>query len=289
MTILGDALQRFNAAAEAAQASTATSIDEEKTVLQAQAKNAAVEQEDTRDIDNTMALHHFAPKIVDFLDKYIDSDFGINDVVKRPAEARANMGDDAEEGTEMDTIETQPPPPATPATVADDPAVDDETVTETEGAADVIPDAAVDTLAPGFSVLADVGAVPSTDVVGQKLLDDLGDHFTASGEDELAGKIEEGTAEPGEIVSKLNSQNDNLFDSGQPAGTSTNAQDLLRRTNEYQTRSGETTQEPVGGDPVAPPPPAPTAGAGEAAAADAEAAQAAAAASAESEEALALL
>lgn len=292
MSFLENALQSFNAAAAAAQASTATAIDEDKTVLQAQSKNAAVEQEDTRSIDNTMALHHFAPKIVDFLDKYIDSDFGINDVVKRPAEARENMGDDADDpdaGTELQTIETQPPPPETPATVPEESAAVDPPVTTVDPSpADVIPDAAVDTLAPGFSVLADVGAVPSTDVVGQKLLDDLGGHFRASGEDELAGKIEGGTAEPGEIINKLNTQNDNLFDTGQPTGTSTNAQDLLRRTNEYQTRSGETTQEPVGGDPVAPPPPAPTAGAGEAAAADAEAAQAAAA-SAESEEALALL
>lgn len=260
MTILGDALQRFNDAAQSAQESMGFSIDEAKTTLLAQAKNAAVEQEDTEKIDNTMALHHFGGKIVDFLDKYIDSDFGINDVVKRPAAARENMGDDPEAGTELQSIATQPPPPETPATVPDDPA-DDAAVGEepTESASDVIPDAAVDTVAPGFSVLADVGAVPSTDVVGQKLLDDLGDHFRASGEDELAGKIDRGTAEPDEIVSKLNSQTDNLFDTGQPAGTSTNAQDLLRRTNEYQGRTSETTEPP---EPVAPPPAAVDAEAG---------------------------
>ena len=147
MSFLEQAIQSFNAAAQSAQESSALTIDEGKTTLLAQARNAAVEQADTMKIDSTMALHHFGGKIVDFLDKYIDSDLGINDVVKRPARARENMEedpDDPEAGTELTTITTEAPPPETPAPVADDPAVDEEAATTTmDGPEAVIPDAPV--------------------------------------------------------------------------------------------------------------------------------------------------
>lgn len=213
-SFLEDALQRFNSAAQSAQESAAYTIDEAKISAIAQAKNAAVEIADTQKIDSTMALHHFGGKIIDFLDKYIDSDFGINDVVKRPAQARENMEedpDDPEAGTEMTTITTQAPPPEQPGVVADDPAVDADVATTTEaGPADVIPDAPVtqvaqmtETEAPAEAGLSEADLLPegAGGLVGEANVRSLLTRPTRLVEDQATGSAGDPVPPPAPVPS----------------------------------------------------------------------------------------
>lgn len=253
-SFLEDALQRFNSAAQSAQESAAYTIDEAKISALAQSKNAAVEQADTQKIDSTMMMHHFGGKIVDFLDKYIDSDFGINDVKKRPAKAKEEMDkeegddpDDPEAGSEMITIETQPPPPPEPpGVVADDPAVDADVATTGVG--------------DPLGVVTD-GPVPLLDVP----VASVPDAPAAADAPDVTAEADLLPQGAGGVVGEAN------------------VRSLLTRPS----RLVQDQQEASAGDPVVAPPPA-AAGAGEAEAAAAADAEAAAAA-AESEEALALL
>jgi len=161
--------------------------------------------------------------------------------------------------------------PAQPDVEDDAPAVD----TEPAAAA-----AEASTVPTGIGGVSNVGDIPDTDAEGQQLVDDIEDHFAGSREFELADKVADGTAEPEEVVNKLTEQRDDIFDQNQPLGTSNKAEDLLRRTNDYNERTRqpteETTEPPSGGDPTPPTAPRPaadpaaSAGADEAAAAAAE-------------------
>jgi len=262
MSALQKALADYTSTITSIQDSAAFTIDDAKVAALEQAKNAAVQIADTKKIDDTMILHHFAPKIAEYLEKALELGKDINKVAKNPLKAASE--DDAEN---PDSIELQnmadipprdpadptpPPETADPAAIGAPPPqtddVDEEAApaVDTDAAASASADADASTLAPGFRVLADVGAVPDTDAEGQQLLDDLDDHFAGSREFELADKIQNGTAEPEDVVNKLIQQRDDIFDQNQPLGTSNKAEELLRRTNDYNARTstGETTEPP---------------------------------------------
>jgi hypothetical protein len=99
-------------------------------------------------------------------------------------------------------------------------------------------DSQINNPAPSINMASEQGAE------ADQLVSDISSHMRASGETDLADRIDSGLTNENEVAEKLQSQATNdIFDSNQPEGTSERAQNLLQRAQNLPKPTSQAATE----------------------------------------------